>query len=88
MSEYCKQCGKKDHGTAGCYTNDDKPIYSDAMDVIAELKKKLADMQCCGNCINHKVYDIDSCCDVTGDNVHPAHVCEVWKSDNKTKEQR
>jgi hypothetical protein len=37
---YCSIC-KRDHEGTACH-NDDKPIYNEAMDVIAKLKKKIA----------------------------------------------
>jgi hypothetical protein len=40
---YCSIC-KRDHEGTACH-NDDKPIYNEAMDVIAELKKKLAEKE-------------------------------------------
>jgi hypothetical protein len=60
----------------------------DNQEVFAEIRSRLENLKCCGNCINNCVLNIDTYCKITGEQINGHKVCDKWYSDGLTKESR
>jgi hypothetical protein len=55
---------------------------------MAIIEQQADDLKCCGNCINHRVLNIDTYCKITGEQINGHKVCNDWYPDGLTKEER
>ncbi len=62
---------------------------AEAVAVIEELRRKVKNLKCCGNCINlGRHIDMQLYCGVREEFNSSWSVCHNWQSDNLTKEER
>ena len=51
---------------------------------IEVLCKQVDDLKCCWNCKNNHITNIDTYCEITGEEVNSHKTCAKWKSDGLT----
>jgi len=48
------------------------------------IEQQLNDLKCCGNCKYNHITNIDTYCEITGEEVNSHKTCAKWKSDGLT----
>jgi len=79
-------------------TDNEARLLTQVADVIEEadiLRRKLEisekinrNLRCCGNCKNNHITNIDTYCEITGEEVNGHKVCAKWQSDGKKRKDR
>ena len=49
-----------------------------------KLRREVEGLKCCGNCKNNHITNIDTYCEITGEEVNSHKTCAKWKSDGLT----
>ncbi len=55
---------------------------------ITHLEMENKHLRCCGNCDHYYYLEFDSYCLLTGNQVNGYLICDKWKSDNMSQEER
>ena len=53
-----------------------------------EAETQALRLRCCGNCKYNHVTNIDTYCEITGEEVNGHKVCAKWQSDGKKRKDR
>jgi hypothetical protein len=53
-------------------------------DLAREAETQALRLGCCGNCKNNHITNIDTYCEITGEEVNSHKTCAKWKSDGLT----
>ena len=57
-------------------------------DLAREAETQALRLRCCGNCKYNHVTNIDTYCEITGEEVNGHKVCAKWQSDGKKRKDR
>ena len=52
------------------------------------LEKEVENLQCCGNCKNNHITNIDTYCEITGEEINGHKICSNWTPDGLTRKER
>ena len=64
------------------------PIIESLKEQFLIIEQQRNDLKCCGNCENAHVVNIDTYCEIRGEQINSHKVCELWYPDGLTKEGR
>jgi hypothetical protein len=56
----------------------------EVFDEIRSRFRELENLKCCGNCINHRILNINIFCEVTGEQINGHKACLKWYPDGLT----
>ena len=77
-------CEERLANLAKCQEGHDTRHFYSWLDEIKRLLDKVESLQCCGNCKNNHITNIDTYCEITGEEVNSHKTCAKWKSDGLT----
>ncbi len=57
-------------------------------DLAREAETQALRLRCCGNCKNNHITNIDTYCEITGEEINGHKICSNWTQDGLTRKDR